>query len=326
MPSVHPALLGSDFPLPLDAPFSYQNALAVGLSRRRLTALLDAGLLRRPIAGIYVAAQAPDTQMLRAQVLKLVVPGHYVVTDESAGWLAGASMILRPGSHRAVPPITVFGADGLGRLRNGLADSGRRTLLPSDVTEIHGIVVTTPLRTALDLGRLRHRDQALAGIDQLLRLGAFELDDLLMEVPRFKGFRGVRQLRWLSLLADRRSESPGESALRLRFHLAGLPAPVPQFEIYDDGRFLARADLVIEELRFVAEYDGEEWHGPERQAHDRERRRSVAEAGWTVRALRKSNVYGRHQDAIAILLDGVREARARLSLPRGGTSAPGRRV
>lgn len=313
MPLPLPALLGPEFPLPLDTPFSSADARSAGLSRRRIALLVDEGLLRRMLAGVYVAAQAPDDQLLRARALTLVVPPRYVVTDESAGWLAGAPMILRPGAHLAAPPVTIFGADGEGRLRNGLADSGRRQLLPRDITEIFGVRATTPLRTAADLGRLRHRDQALSAIDQLLALNSFDLDELMAEVERFRGFRGVRQIRRLAPLGDRRSESPGESALRLRFHDASLPSPVPQLNVFDRDGFVARVDLAIEELRFAAEYDGAEWHGPEQRDHDHRRREHLRRIGWTVRVLTRSNVYGRRQDAIEVLRAGVREARARMS-------------
>ena len=224
-------------------------------------------------------------------------------------------MILRPGAHLETPPVSVFGADGESRLRNGLSDSGRRRLAQSDVVDVHGVRVTTPLRTAADLGRLRHRDRAIAGLDQLLRLGVFEREELLESLERFKGFRGVRQLRALAPIADGRSESPGESALRLRFHDAALPAPTPQYEVFSDGRFLARADLALEELRFIAEYDGEQWHGPDRERHDHQRRERLRDAGWVVRVLTRREVYGRGQDAIEVLQAGVRAARARMSRP-----------
>jgi hypothetical protein len=270
------------------------------------------------LPGVYVAAQARDSQLLRARAIKLLVPDGHVVTDESAGWLAGAAMILQPGAHLEVPPVTVFGTAGAGRLRNGLALSGTRQLLPEDVVEVNGVLVTTPLRTALDLGRLRHRDRAIAALDQLLRLGTFDREDLLRGVERFKGFRGVRQLRVLAPLADPRSESPGESALRLRFLDAALPMPVPQLEIHDDdGIFLARADLAIEELRFMAEYDGEEWHGPDRAIHDAERRARLGDAGWIVQTFRREHLYGRHGNAVDLLRGGVLEARRRLGIGAG---------
>ncbi len=311
-------LLGTDFPLPLDRPFTFGQACAAGLSRRGLRRLLDQALLRRLLKGVYVAAQTPDTQLLRAHALQLVVPEGWVVTDESAGWLAGAGMILRPGAHLAAPPLTAFGTGDHDRLRNELVHSGTRALRTRDMTRVHGVLTTTPLRTALDLGRLRHRDRAIAALDELIGLGAFDLEDLRAELPRFRGMRGVRQLRALVPFADGRSESPGESILRLRFSDAGLPIPEPQRDIFDaGGRFLGRADLLLEELRLIAEYDGERWHGEEQAAHDSARRRAMRDAGYEVLVLKRGNLFGPRQDVIQLLNAGVRRARTNLSLPRG---------
>ena len=99
-------LLGSDFPLDLDRPFTYAMARTAGISRRSIAELVEKGLLRRLLRGVYAAAQAPDTQLLRAQAIQLVAPEGCIVTDESAGWLAGAAMILRPGAHLETPPLT----------------------------------------------------------------------------------------------------------------------------------------------------------------------------------------------------------------------------
>lgn len=315
--SSRPPLLGSDFPLPLDLPFTSAQALDAGVSRHRLRRLVLEGFVRRLTAGVYVAAQAEDSQLLRARAIALVVPRDAVVTDEAAGWLTGARMILPPGSHRSVPPLTIFSTGRGRRLRNGLCSSGTRDLLSNDLTEVHGVLMTTPLRTALDLGRLRRRDRALAAMDSLLALGDFTQEELLTELPRFKGFRGVRQLRVLAPLTDGRSESPGESALRLRFHDALAPAPVTQYDVIDDaGRWLGRADLAIPEIRFIGEYDGERWHGPERAAEDQRRRDAFVKAGWTVRVFRSANVFGPGQDAIETIRSGVRDARANLGVGR----------
>lgn len=309
-----PALLGGDFPLPLDHPFTYRQAREAGLSRRLLDALVLAGLLRRPLRGVYVAAQAPDTQLLRAQAVGLVVPRGFVVTDESAAWLAGADMVLRPNANREPPPLTVFSTEDHHRLRNGLVASGSRRLLRSDVMTVHGVLVTTPLRTALDLGRLRHRDRAIAALDQLLRLGGFTREDLLAEIERFKGQRGVRQLRYLVRIADGRSESPGESALRLRCHDVGLVNAAPQQDIFDArGRFLGRVDLLVMELRLILEYDGARWHDELDAPYDEKRRTSMEREHYTIRVFRKHNVFGQQQDAHEILAGAAREARLYLS-------------
>lgn len=246
--------------------------------------------------------------------MRLVVPQGCIVTDESAGWLAGAAMILRPGAHLEPPPLTIFATDGHDRLRNGLVASGTRDLLPRDITTVQGILTTTPLRTALDLGRLRHRDQALSGLDQLLRLGVFSLDELLAEIERFRRMRGVRQLRVLAPLADGRSESPGESALRLRCHDAGLARPQLQQDIVDArGRFLGRVDLLIEELRLILEYNGEYWHDEQDVPRDEARRGAMEREHYTVRVFWRGNVFGQRQDAVETLTAAARAARKSLS-------------
>ncbi len=61
-----------------------------------------------------------------------------------------------------------------------------------------------------------------------LSTGSFSLgvphELMAAEIGRFKGYRGVRQLRVLVPLGDGRSESPGESVLRLHWYDAGLPS------------------------------------------------------------------------------------------------------
>jgi hypothetical protein len=52
-------------------------------------------------------------------------------------------------------------------------------------------------------------------------------------------------------------------------------------------------DLGAEGHRFGAEYDGEEWHGPDRETHDHERRDWVRDRlGWTLPVFRKNDVFG----------------------------------
>jgi hypothetical protein len=287
------------FPLPLDRPFTRKQALAGGLTDRRLHLLVGRGQLRRPVEGVYVAAQVPDGLEVRAQVLMLVVPEGCFVCDETAAWLHGARMAMAPNSHLEVPTVSFFRPADAGRLRNALVTSGERTLAPADLMQVNGLLTTTPLRTALDLGRLRRRDQALAAMDALLGLGAFSHEELLASVERFARQRGVVQLRWLAPLADGLAESAGESALRLRWYDAGLPRPQLQISVVVDGHEVFRIDMGLEELLFGAEYDGEEWHSsPEQRAADTERRAWLSEERrWLLEVFRRRNVYGLRQDA-----------------------------
>jgi len=115
--------------------------------------------------------------------------------------------------------------------------------------------VTTPLRTAWDLGRVRWTDEAISGLDALFRLRAFTREEFLAGIERFAGMRWVTTLREIGPFADGRSESPGESVLRLRCIEAGLHVE-PQVEVYDGDVLLGRLDLLNEDLPLGVEYDG----------------------------------------------------------------------
>lgn len=310
------ALLPPGFPLPLDAPFSTATARAeAGLSVRDLGWLVDQGFVRRLIRGVYVAAPVPDSLELRCAALRLVVPSDAVVCDRHAGWLHGADMVLEPNEHIHLTPVCVFLPSPGRRLRNGLVASGERSLSVDDVVEIHGLRVTSPLRTAWDLGRTRFVERSLAAMDQMLRLGQFSKEQLVAGVPRFRGMRWVITLRATVPYVDGRAESPPESVLRLRWLQAHLPEPVPQLEVYDDlGTFLARLDIANPQLFLGAEYDGDEWHStPDQLRHDRQRRAVVeAETPYVIKVFRKENLFGPRADAEKILRTAAVDARRRL--------------
>lgn len=282
--------------LPYRRPFLTAEARARGVDLRELRGLVTVGLLRHPVRSVYYRPELDDCLGLRVAALRLVVPEDCVVTDRTAAWLWGATTALAPNAHLVVPQVSVFAPPGR-RLRNGLVASGERILIPADITEIDGLLVTTPLRTACDLGRLLSREQALAGMDALAALRAFSVEQLSRELRRFRGYRGVIQARTLSPLVDPRAQSPGESVMRLRWLDAGLPRPECQVEIPapDGGCFFL--DMGLPDRKFGGEYDGEEFHGPAQQPHDECRRGwARVEQGWVIVVGRRRNVYGRQQD------------------------------
>jgi len=307
-----PAFLDDRFPLPLDRPFTTAQARREGVKPDVLTRLVGSGLLRRPIKGVYLASQVEDTRRTRAQTLALVVPPGSVVTDWTATWFWTG--LDRPGTQHCCPQLSIFRFRGHERLRNSLVSSGERWLLPSDVVPIEGnLWVTVPIRTAWDLGRLSPRIIAIGGMDALARVGRVPMEELVGGVERFRRQRGVVQLRELAPQVDPRSESIGESALRLRWRdTPGLPRPELQIPIHDAaGIEVFRLDLGVEELRFAAEYDGEEFHSSvEDKQHDEERRELLSEQYcWDIEVFRREHVFGIHADASQRLSAGIRAAR-----------------
>ena len=309
----HSVLLDESFPLPLDRPFTRATAREAGLSDNRLTRLCAEGYLRRPLRNLYLPAQLPDSLETRIAALSLVVPAGCFLTDHSAAWLHAGDDALPPNAHLSVPQVSLFRPPGVRALRNGWTESGERTLLPRDLMSIGGLAVTTPLRTALDLGRLqKNRDVAMWGMDRMLGTEAFSLDEMLAELPRFKGERGIIRQRVLAPLADGHAKSFGEAALRLRWYDAGLPRPRLQIPIIVNGRVIFWLDMGLEDLLFAAEYDGELYHSDDEDVEHDERRREwlARNRSWVIEDFRRANVFGQHQDATERLTGAYRACRA----------------
>jgi Transcriptional regulator, AbiEi antitoxin len=302
----------ADSRLPAARPFTTAEAREAGVSAEALRRLCRQGQLRHVLRGVYVDATVRDDLLTRSIALSLVVADTAVVTDETAGWLHGAA-VLPPGQHLHLPPVKVFQLPGNTRVRRRGVHGGERSFVARDLQTVHGVLTTTPLRTALDLGRLTPRDRALGSMDSLMRVGDFDRDDLLRETSRFKGFRGVIQLRALAPLVDPRSESPGESALRLRWLDAGLPAPELQVPVVDEvGLTRFYGDLGLPALRFLAEYDGADFHTtPSDTSYDEQRRSWLRAHGWVVVVLTRREVFTHPQRAADLLRRGHAEARMR---------------
>lgn len=306
-------LLDERCPLPLDRPFTVAEMLT-GVSRWYARELRRRGLVREVLRGVYAAAQVRDTIELRVQALGLVVPPTAVVTDRTAAWLHGVDLLHRSAAYEA-PPVEMFDRRHAARMRRAGVRSGQRMMPDSDVMVLHGILVTTPLRTALDLGRLLPRYDALAALDGFLRLGV-QPERVLESIERFRGERGVVQLRELAPLADRRAESPPESVLRGHWIDAGLATPEPQWWVEDEHGVPAfRIDVGLPALRFGAEYNGERFHtGEGAEGRDEARSTWLAErGGWTIAVFWRDDLFGREADPAARLHAGVRQARQALA-------------
>ncbi len=145
-----------------------------------------------------------------------------------------------------------------GRSQRGLIVRNE-TLADDEITTVAGIRVTTPARTAFDLGRHLPRGKAVARMDALMNACPFSAEDVSVLAKRYRGARGLRRLRVVLPLVDGGAESPMETWLRLQFIDAGLPGPTTQFVIYDEcGRYIRRIDMCWEEFKVGAEYDGEQ--------------------------------------------------------------------
>ena len=162
-----------------------------------------------------------------------------------------------------------------------------------------------------DLGMHLPRRQAFAAMCSMMKVGDFIVDDIRREADgRFRGHRWVTQLRSLVPLCDPRFESPGECNLALIWHdTPGLPTFEPQYQVVGPRGFFY-LDFAVPELRYAAEYDGEEFHGADRVEADSARRTWLEETdGWLFGIFVAADVRGTGQAASDRLRGDIAEAR-----------------
>jgi len=213
----------------LDGPFTPAMARAAGVGRWALDRMLTEGRVRRLLRGVYVGTTTAETPEVRARAAGLLIAAGAVVVDRTAAWVHGVD-VPRPADGRDdAPPVEAMTR----------TSRRRRVLAARDVVEIAGVPVTTPLRTAMDLGRLLAPERAQGVVDGFLRDGRCTHRDLLAELPRFGRHSGIVQLRHVVALADGRAAGAGESALRFHWFAARLPTPVPGLVVEGTGLRLA---------------------------------------------------------------------------------------
>ncbi|HWG98036.1 MAG TPA: DUF559 domain-containing protein [Pilimelia sp.] len=231
---------------------------------------------RRLLPDIYVHVDSPLDHRTWCDAVALLLPRGAAIGGSSAAYLWGVDLLSRDA------PVAVSVPRGRRLTAHPRLHVTYSTLPPADLTTFAGIPVTTPLRTAFDLGRTP-RPGGVVALDALLRRRLLTLPALRTLVTARDGWPGIRLLRQACDLAEPLSESPMETRLRLVVVEHGLPRPVAQHEVRDrQGRFVARVDLAYPRLRLALEYEGD--HHRERRAfrHDLARLNALRAAGWTV--------------------------------------------
>lgn len=274
-------------------PFGRHDAAAAGLSRRRLDRLTASGVLREPLYGVLVDSRRADTLQLRAACAGLVLPPGAAVGRRTAAWLWGVDA-RSPGEHPAVPDAECVVPARVEPVRRPGLRCFQAPLTDDEVVVVEGIRVTTPLRTALDCARYLPPFMGLGTIDAMAHQKLVVPQEMAVEIERFRGDRFVARARRLIAACEPRTESFGESWLRLRCLDAGFPRPEAQVRLPDDECPTWRLDLGFVEFQAGAEYDGEEFHSSDEQiAHDAYRREDCLRSfGWTVFGFTKALVLG----------------------------------
>lgn len=309
-----------------DAPTTLAEFRSLGVPNWRVQELVEERLLRRVLRGVYVAATVEDSVALRVRAATKVIPPGVIVRDRTAAFLHGVE-VLGYAETEVLPPLETCVLPGKEPPGRAGVDGRQRDLLPRDLVVLEGLTVTSPLRTALDLGCHLKRWTAFGALDAMRHEHALSLADFDRELPRFRGRRGVRQLRELLPMTDPRAESMRESWTRLVLLEEGFPPPELQWWIELAGIPTWRLDLAYPRHRIAIEYDGEEWHDrtEEQWENDDNRRAWLRQHGWIVIVVKKADLSptgpNRWLDEVAASLAKRRVSTMRPFMHRGQLGA-----
>ena len=244
----------------------------------------------RVVRGSYVPADVPTTTAVRLEALRSVLPSDVVPTGRTALWLL--DVVATPGRLDLLVPRGRHLVDRPGvRLRSA-------HLPPEELCLVDGCLTATAARACVDLLREEPAARAVPVVDAALRRGAVDAPALAASLARAAGLRGVTRARSSAALVDGRSESVGESLLRLALVAGGVDGIESQVDVWCRAGHVGRADLYVRGV-FV-EFDGREVR-LDREVFVAERRRQtrIAEAGHELRRFTWDDVTRRSAVALA---------------------------
>lgn len=243
----------------LPQPFLRAEALAAGLTERRLDALLGAGSLTRVAPGVYAVASDWGTSPPWTRHLGLARAAVRATPDAIVSHASAAALLELPMPPNPPQRATMTLLDDL---RTSQDDGWRRfhrgRTPPDHIVIDRGHPYLVPARTVVDCMRDMWPGDALAVVDAALGARLVAGPDLVGMRRHQKRWPGITAADRLMRLADGRRESWFESKSAWVMAEWGLPAAIPQVVVTDSrGRFVGRVDALWPELGVVGEADGQ---------------------------------------------------------------------
>jgi very-short-patch-repair endonuclease len=254
---------------------THDQLLRAGLSSDAIDRRVAARRLRRIHRGIYLVG--PITPPNAREMAAVLACGSGAVLSHRS---AAALWKLLPYPASSAPvDVTVVAGD---RRRSGIRVRRVRELPRDEITRQHGIPITTPARTLLDVAATEDEsdlEQAVATAERSHLTSRAKLNLLLARYPRRRGTRALRAL-------VERTERPAltRSKAERRFlaliRKAGLPAPEVNFTTED-----YELDFYWPEYRLAVEIDAL-WTHSSASSFESDRRRDAELATRGIQVIR----------------------------------------
>jgi very-short-patch-repair endonuclease len=263
--------------------FDNAQAKQLGMTQDMLDNRRAAGEISSPCQRVYVIAGTPATWEQRLMIACLAGGSRSTVSHRSAASLwellsVDDDVLEITTSRRRSARLDVL----------GVVQHRPLDLVPAQVTTRRGLPVTNPLRTMIDLCGVVDQEVAQEALDAGIGMRLFSIAAVdrmrrrLAKPGRTGTGRAKELLESQVILDDERTRLEAMMARLWRTH--ALPAYVFQHVVRDvSGRFVARPDFSIPELKIAFEVKGWRTHSTPQQvdADDRRTHKLLAN-GWIV--------------------------------------------
>ncbi|GAA1158492.1 type IV toxin-antitoxin system AbiEi family antitoxin domain-containing protein [Ornithinicoccus hortensis] len=235
------------------------DARRAGASKHDITSLVARGHLVRLVDGTmtsrarWESCTTPEQQhALRATALTLVLSEQVALSHTSAAAVHGLPLLRRPGARVHVCRL----GPGRGRSRQGYSlhrayPGTERWLQPESDP-----LVVTPAVAALGVAALQGFVAGVVTLDAALHAEVATPEECHALLAAMERRPGIRLMSRVVAAANGGSESPLESQARLVVEALGFRVTLQVVLRTEHGEFVARVDMLIEELGVVIEVDG----------------------------------------------------------------------
>ena len=259
--------------------FTLAQVNAVGFTPDQRKLRLATGRWEGPHPGVYRIAGVADSWRGRLLAACWSAHGLAFASHRSSAQLWGL-----PGGRTDLVEITCHRARRAKAA--GIVIHESKLLCPEDIRTVDGIPTTSVEQTLLGLAAVVRSPTVEIALDRALHLGLTSSRRLeqFVELKGAQGRNGVGVLRDLLRMHDPLaglSESAMETKLKQLLRRHGLPNPTFQYEIWHDGRFIARVDAAYPDHRLAIEFDSYEHHtGRLAIVRDNDRRNVLKRIEW----------------------------------------------
>ncbi|ALV44303.1 hypothetical protein MB46_01020 [Arthrobacter alpinus] len=298
----------NDDPSGDSVPFTFREALDSGFSPGQLRNRHQVNVSR----GIYRPSEWQFDLREAARALSVASPSAWISHSTAARlhglvlppWLSNSDD-LHLSTPRTHPQMRRKGIIG-----------HNVTALPGEIESTDGILLSTRVRTWLDLARVLPLHDLVCLGDQLIRIPRPEFEGRSAAFATLKSLRamtdhhgnlqGIVRAREALDLMRVGADSPPETELRLAMADANLPEPELQLKLYASPTSPS-ADAGYRAQRIALQYDGAH-HLDEVQRHsDRRRDKAFEAAGWTVLTFTESDLHDGFKDAVQRIKKALRQ-------------------